>query len=58
VSFETPKQGWAAYYVEVASPGPAGTTIGLYTTITVLPNRFPFPDAIALLGKKPEDKKS
>jgi PhoPQ-activated pathogenicity-related protein len=58
VSFETPKLGWAAYYVEVASPGPAGTTIGLCTTMTVLPNWFPFPDAIALLGKKLEDKKS
>ncbi len=51
-TFETPQQGWDAYYVEVTSTGPAGMTIGLCTTVTVLPDWYPFPDATLLLGKK------
>ncbi|NUM55332.1 MAG: PhoPQ-activated pathogenicity-like protein PqaA type [Candidatus Hydrogenedentes bacterium] len=42
---ETPLSGWAAYYVEVTMPSPAGGTFGLCTGVTVLPDTFPFPDA-------------
>lgn len=44
-TFETPATGWAAYYVEVTMPSPAGGTFGLCTEVTVLPDTFPFPDA-------------
>lgn len=44
-TFETPSTGWAAYYVEVTMPSPAGGTFGLCTGVSVLPDTFPFPDA-------------
>lgn len=40
-----PATGWAAYYIEVTMPSPAGGSFGLCTQVTVLPDTFPFPDA-------------
>jgi len=47
----TPATGWAAYYVEVVMPSPAGGSYGLCTQVTVLPDRFPFPDAASKGGR-------
>jgi PhoPQ-activated pathogenicity-related protein len=44
-TLETPKIGWAAYYIEVTMPSPASGRFGLCTGVTVLPDTFPFPNA-------------
>ncbi len=47
VTLPTPEQGWLAYYVEVVFNNPNGGTAGQCTTMTVVPDTYPFPDAVA-----------
>lgn len=42
---DPPETGWVAYYVEVVHPIPGGQPFGLCTTMTVLPDTYPFPEA-------------
>lgn len=47
VNVPAPEQGWLAYYVEVVFANPNGGTAGQCTTMTVLPDTYPFADAVA-----------
>jgi PhoPQ-activated pathogenicity-related protein len=58
VNLPAPEQGWLAYYVEVVFNKPNGGTAGQCTTMTVLPDTYPFPDAVAKLGVASTDGKS
>ncbi|MCC6490774.1 MAG: hypothetical protein IT364_25025 [Candidatus Hydrogenedentes bacterium] len=57
VTPEVPANGWMAYYVEVIQNTPHGT-YGLCTTMTVLPQTYPFPDAVAKLYAAGDNTKS